>query len=350
MTIQLPKKYSQNDPSWKNKTLGTKGTIGAYGCLITDVAMMLCLYGHDETPATLNDKLKANGGYANGNLFVWGAINNMYKDVAYGGQVQTFDPLTKSQMDFIKGKIDKGYPVILLIDTIPSTSQLDEHWILAIDYEGDDFMVQDPWDGATKRITSWGIRPQDLIYAYAYYTGKIAIDPVTDPLQECLKIHDGDVTKMQSQEKEIADLKKQIEDLRATEERLITEKDKVVKEKDLVIEITQQKAKQDVELYDKEIKKLQLERSNAIDLVTRSEITINTLNEKVSKLEADLLSAQKKLAGVPDTPTKPIPYKRLYDECVIDKEKLENEYSENFVRKSNRVGVALVQEILSTFP
>ena len=172
MKIQLPKKYSQNDPSWKNKTQGTKGTIGAYGCLITDVAMMLCLYGHDETPATLNDKLKSNGGYANGNLFVWGAINNMYKDVAYGGQVQTFDPLTKSQMDFIKGKIDKGYPVILQIDTIPSTSQLDEHWILAIDYEGDDFMVQDPWDGATKRITSWGVKPQDLIYAYAYYTGK----------------------------------------------------------------------------------------------------------------------------------------------------------------------------------
>lgn len=171
MKIQLPRTYSQNDPQWKNTTLGTRGTIGDYGCLMTSAAMMCTYFGHNETPTTLNEKLKKNGGYVNGNIFVWGAVSSIYSDIRYEGQVQTPDPLTKGQMDSIKINIDKGYPVFFQIDTVPATSAFDEHWVLAIDYDGDDFIVQDPWDGATKRITSWGVKPQELIYAYSYYSG-----------------------------------------------------------------------------------------------------------------------------------------------------------------------------------
>jgi len=171
MKINLPKIYSQNDEQWKNKTLGTKGTIGAYGCLLTNIAMLCVYFGKNETPDTLNEKLKKNGGYVNGNLYVWGALTKIYPDITYQGQVLTPNPLTKAQMDFIRARIDEGYPVVLQIDTIPSTSQLDEHWILAVDYDGDDFIIVDPWDGAVKRITSWGVQPQKLIYAYAWYKG-----------------------------------------------------------------------------------------------------------------------------------------------------------------------------------
>jgi len=171
MKINLPKIYSQNDERWKNKTLGTKGTIGAYGCLLTDIAMLCVYFGKNETPDTLNEKLKANGGFVNGNLYVWGALTKIFPDITYQGQVLTPDPLTKTQMDFIRARINEGYPVVLQIDAIPSTSQLDEHWILAVDYDGDDFIVVDPWDGAVKRITSWGVQPQKLIYAYAWYKG-----------------------------------------------------------------------------------------------------------------------------------------------------------------------------------
>ena len=190
MKIQLPKTYTQNDPRWKNTVLGNSGTIGDYGCLLTDIAMMCTYYGHEETPASLNSKLKQSGGYQNGNLFVWGAITNLFPDIAYQGQTQTPDALSQAQMDSIKKTLDKGYPVILQIDTIPATAAFDEHWILAIDYDGDDFIVQDPWDGATKRITSWGVLPQELIYAYAYYTGtptvtlvpsQPAVPPTTPP-------------------------------------------------------------------------------------------------------------------------------------------------------------------------
>lgn len=170
--IFLQKTFSQNDSRWKNATLGLKGTIGAYGCLMTDATMVANYYGADETPLTLNEKLKANGGYSGGNLFVWGAFAKLFA-LKYSGQFSNDAALTKAQMDQIKGAIDKGYPVFLQIDTVPATSGLDEHWVLAIGYNGDDFIIQDPWDGGTKRITSWGVTAQKLIYAWCWFEGKV---------------------------------------------------------------------------------------------------------------------------------------------------------------------------------
>jgi hypothetical protein len=232
MKINLPKIYSQNDERWKNKTLGTKGTIGAYGCLLTDIAMLCVYFGHDETPDTLNEKLKANGGYQDGNLYVWGALTKIYPDITYQGQVLTPDPLTKTQMDFIRSRIDEGYPVVLQIDAIPSTAQLDEHWVLAVDYDGDDFILADPWDGAVKRITSWGVEPKKIIYAYAWYKGTpaketgdyyLGIDLNNkESIKVCVatwkRVIDGefvDKSKYQELENAIANLNQQISDLNA---------------------------------------------------------------------------------------------------------------------------------------
>jgi len=184
MKINLPKTFSQNDSRWKNSPLGTRGTIGAFGCLMTDATMALNYFkGLDETPLTVNQRMTQNGGFVNSkgqptpnapdaNLFVWGVFASLY-GLKYSGQFSNTKPLTTEQMNQIKSQIDKGYPVLLQIDTIPATSGLDEHWILAIDYDGDDFIVQDPWDGVTKRITSWGVQPQKLIYAWCWYEGKV---------------------------------------------------------------------------------------------------------------------------------------------------------------------------------
>lgn len=202
--MQLPKIYSQNDPAWKTEILGTKGTIGAYGCLMTCATMTCCYFNHNETPHTLNERLKANGGYSNGNLFVWSVLTKIFPDVKWVGSVtQTPAELTTAQMNTIRDTIDKGYPVFLKIDTIPATSSLDEHWILAYDYEGDDFMVADPWDGAKKRITSWGVKPQKLIWGYSHYSGTPA-ENTADALTECLRQHTELVTELDTAKKELA--------------------------------------------------------------------------------------------------------------------------------------------------
>lgn len=171
--LTLPITFSQNDSRWKNSPLGTRGTIGLYGCLENDATMVANYYGFQETPLTLNEKLTNNAGYQDGNKFVWSIFARLFS-LKYSGQWSNAGALTQTQMDQIRKAIDGGYPVFLQIDTIPTTSALDEHWILAIGYEGDDFLVQDPWDGATKRITSWGVTPQKLIYAWCWFEGKPA--------------------------------------------------------------------------------------------------------------------------------------------------------------------------------
>lgn len=181
--LRLPNTFSQNDPRWKDSPLGTKGTIGNYGCLMIDGTMVVNYYGFRETPLTMNQKLTENGGYDKGNLFVWSAIPRLFPGLKYRGKWSNKNPLTQAQMNQIRGAIDKGYPVILQIDTIPITAALDEHWVLAIGYDGDDFIIQDPWDGAEKRITSWGVIPQKLIYSWCWYEGKPA---EVDSAEGCL--------------------------------------------------------------------------------------------------------------------------------------------------------------------
>ena len=74
--------YSQRDAKWKNTKLGYGSTtIGRFGCTITALAQLLLLNGYNETPATVNEKLKANKGFVgdNKNLIVWEAIVKAFK-------------------------------------------------------------------------------------------------------------------------------------------------------------------------------------------------------------------------------------------------------------------------------
>ena len=57
--------FSQQDPQWKSKPLGfdDSSPIGNYGCLLTCMAMVATGYGFDVTPDSLNEKMKAVGGF-----------------------------------------------------------------------------------------------------------------------------------------------------------------------------------------------------------------------------------------------------------------------------------------------
>jgi len=188
--LEIKYKYSQLDPKWRYKTLGSFGTIGKYGCLVDSLAMFSSYYGFIETPDTLNEKIKAlcnPEGYANGNLYVWGSLSRIHNELIFKDRVKTPDPLTEAQMNQIRDSIDRGHPVIIQIDFIPATSALDQHWMLLYGYDGDDFFVVDSMDGKEKRITDWGISPQKMIWAYILKEGPIT---VSTPSGECEAITD----------------------------------------------------------------------------------------------------------------------------------------------------------------
>jgi len=175
--LDIKHKYSQQDLEWRNKMLGSFGTIGRYGCLLDSLAMLSSYYGFIETPDTLNEKLKILNppGYANGNLYVWGSLGRIHTGIKYKKRVSTPTLLTKAQMNEIRGSIDKGFPVIIQIDSVPATSALDEHWVLVYGYDGDDLFLVDSTDGKDKRITDWGISPQKMIWAYTLIEGPISV-------------------------------------------------------------------------------------------------------------------------------------------------------------------------------
>lgn len=130
--------YNQRDPVWANVHMGTAiGTIGAVGCLITSVASMLTDAGHPIKPDTLNAWLIQNGGYVDGNKFVFASIDKLGV-TKYTTRIDCpATPAPMSQLDaeiaasnFVIIKVDNGYPP-------------DYHWVR---YLGGGKMA-DPWYG-----------------------------------------------------------------------------------------------------------------------------------------------------------------------------------------------------------
>jgi hypothetical protein len=59
------KQLYQNDPRWKDQKIGLQNslTIGQVGCMLTSLAMTVNYFGGNETPATLNERMKAANGF-----------------------------------------------------------------------------------------------------------------------------------------------------------------------------------------------------------------------------------------------------------------------------------------------
>lgn len=64
--------YSQHNASWSSILLGNSGsdTIGAYGCVITDLAMYYTYWGVSTTPSQMNTSAKNGGCFAPGSSLV----------------------------------------------------------------------------------------------------------------------------------------------------------------------------------------------------------------------------------------------------------------------------------------
>jgi hypothetical protein len=93
---------------------------------MSSAAMALAGTGHSYNPDTLNTWLKANGGYASGDLFVWSSINKL--GLTNRGFIAN---------SMIKASLDKGMVVICNVRN-------GGHWVLATGYSGDNILVNDP--------------------------------------------------------------------------------------------------------------------------------------------------------------------------------------------------------------
>ncbi len=134
-------RYSQQDPQWKNTQIGGgPDTIGYIGCALTSTAMLVSSWGYTETPASLNKKLNAVGGFIN-EAIVWSAVTKIYPQVKSNGLTICGNGAPLSQID---ASLAAGQPVIVEVDHSPAAG-LQTHWVLVYAKQGNDYVIQDPW-------------------------------------------------------------------------------------------------------------------------------------------------------------------------------------------------------------
>lgn len=119
--------FKQCDSRWGSERLGTStNTICKVGSLISSVSMALAGIGKSYNPSSLNTWLKGNGGYINGDRFVWGAVNSL--GLSYVGKIANAN---------IQSSLNAGDIVIL--NVLNGT-----HWVLATSMSGSTISVNDP--------------------------------------------------------------------------------------------------------------------------------------------------------------------------------------------------------------
>ena len=143
----------QNDERWQNVKLGNSSTtIGKWGCLLTSVTMMLNGIGYNETPETVNEKMKNVGGFKDA-LFIPSLVpvawpNCVWRDM----QDCSSYPAPIARID---AEIAAGKPVILQVDWNKQAG-VQTHFVLVKEKKGDDYVIYDPYkyggDGPGKDV------------------------------------------------------------------------------------------------------------------------------------------------------------------------------------------------------
>jgi len=180
-------RYSQQDPRWKGvKMADGPDTIGHAGCALTCAAMFTSGWGFTETPATLNQKLKAIGGYV-GEAITWSALNKIYPQIKSTGL--TICTNSDAPLVPINLSLASGQPVIVEVDFSPAAG-LQTHWALLYAQQGNDYLLLDPWPypSDTGEVTlmqrfSQGKALQRAIKAVAWYQCSVGSPaPTPDPV------------------------------------------------------------------------------------------------------------------------------------------------------------------------
>ena len=174
----------QNDEKWKNAKLGhSNETIGGWGCLLTSVTMMLNGMGYNETPETVNEKMKSSGGFQ-GAFFIPSMLPYAYPNVIYKDMqpCESF-PAPIAQID---AAVAAGKPVILQVDWNKQAG-IQTHFVLVKEKKGDDYILYDPYkyggDGPdkevllTKRYKYNGATLETEISAVLWFDGTIQAPP-----------------------------------------------------------------------------------------------------------------------------------------------------------------------------
>ena len=184
-----PKTLSQRDPRWSNEKLGfdDTNTIGTDGCALACLAMLVNGYGFDETPSSMNRKLKDLGsgiGFL-GALIVWPGLTRAFPKIVFQHVIVCRD--SPAPLEQINRWLDSGRPLVIEIARSPSPGLL-YHWVLLYGCQGDDYLMLDPWSQPPDTVPAtlqarygFGQKSGDFITAVAWYDAGETPPPIPAP-------------------------------------------------------------------------------------------------------------------------------------------------------------------------
>ena len=187
MRVNLPIRFSQFDPQWSGQLLGhnhdPKYSIYNFGCLLCSLANVCRYYGKNETPLTLQEKLKALpegwGFTKDSGLYTWGSLSKIYPDIIEQRVITPLE-LTDAEINEMKAALDQGKPVLVNIDYNPKTVERDDHFSLLVDYDPADennFTLADTLGGLYRSLRTYlaWFKPsaRKTIEQYIIYSGPI---------------------------------------------------------------------------------------------------------------------------------------------------------------------------------
>lgn len=201
----------QRNPTWAKQRLGTinSTTIGSDGCVVTSASMLGFWYGYSLLPNQVDDFLTDNKLYSSGNLFVDTSISKLFPNVKHDKTI--FCENTPAPIADIKAYIDAGHPVFVWL-----YNNGVRHCTLAVGYDGNQIIVNDPWMGDQVRMNArWGDSATSIIQVN-YFTGTKKQQPSTSSELDAMRIErDRNWNLYQAQIKITDDQAKQIADLKA---------------------------------------------------------------------------------------------------------------------------------------
>ena len=144
----------QNDPQWKDKPLGfgdASSTIGLYGCLLTSLAIVANAYGANETPDTVNEKMKGIQAFQNQWIKAF-MIGKALPTVRWVRAVEC-EGAVPAPIAELDSWLAGGGQVVVQVDYMPDPG-IQGHWIVIYTKQGDTYQIRDPWKSARPQSTS----------------------------------------------------------------------------------------------------------------------------------------------------------------------------------------------------
>ncbi|MEZ4518324.1 MAG: hypothetical protein R3C44_16385 [Chloroflexota bacterium] len=127
----------------------------------------------DTDPIRLQEDMLVKDGFLDLYLTRWDALSQVYRDVVFEGYV----PSSSDLLDRINASLGRGVPVPVQVDFTSDTpyTENDQHWVLIVGRDGDDYRINDPWlypaqeASLMERYGKAGLSLRDSIIAAIFY-------------------------------------------------------------------------------------------------------------------------------------------------------------------------------------